>query len=206
MQYFNYGEKEITYLKKKDKRLGEAIDRIGKLEREVIPDLFAALVNAIVGQQISMKAQAAIWQRLLDMAGEITPESILGVPKEALQSCGLSLRKVSYIQDTAQKIQNGELDLEKLREMEDAEVCKVLSGLKGVGVWTAEMLMLFSMQRPDVFSYGDLAVRRGLCMLHHHKEMPPERFERYRRRYSPYGSTACLYLWAIAGGALDRAQ
>lgn len=203
MQYFNYGEKEITYLKKKDKRLGEAIDRIGKLEREVIPDLFAALVNAIVGQQISMKAQATIWQRLLDITGEITPESILGVSEEDLQSCGLSRRKVSYIRDTAQKIQNGELELEKLREMNDTEVCKVLSGLKGVGVWTAEMLMLFSMQRPDVFSYGDLAVRRGLCMLHHHKEMPPERFERYRRRYSPYGSTACLYLWAVAGGALD---
>lgn len=203
MAYFVYGEKEINWLKQKDRKLGEAIDKIGRIERETIPDLFAALVNAIVGQQISMKAQAAIWQRLLDKAGEVTPGRMLEMSCEELRSCGISQRKISYIQDAAEKMVKGELKLEELAQKEDEEVCKILCGLKGVGVWTAEMLMLFSMQRLDVFSYGDLAVRRGLCILHHHKEMPRERFERYRRRYSPYGSIACLYLWEIASGALS---
>lgn len=203
MAYFVYGEKEINWLKQKDRKLGEAIDKIGRIERETIPDLFAALVNAIVGQQISMKAQATIWQRLLDKAGEVTPGRMLEMSCEELRSCGISQRKISYIQDAAEKIVKGELKLEELVEKEDEEVCKILCGLKGVGVWTAEMLMLFSMQRLDVFSYGDLAVRRGLCILHHHKEMSRERFERYRKRYSPYGSIACLYLWEIASGALS---
>ena len=197
MPYFEYGKKEIEYLKKKDKRLAVAIERIGKVEREVMPDL----VNAIVGQQVSMKAQATIWQRMKEGIGEITPETILGIEPEELKAYGISMRKVSYIRDAAENIVSGRLDLEKLENMGDEEVCKILSGLRGVGVWTAEMLMLFSMQRPDVFSYGDLAIRRGLCMLHHHKEMPKERFERYRKRYSPYGSTVSLYLWAIAGGS-----
>lgn len=201
MPYFEYGKKEIEYLKKKDKRLAVAIERIGKVEREVMPDLFEALVNAIVGQQVSMKAQATIWQRMKEGIGEITPETILGIEPEELKAYGISMRKVSYIRDAAENIVSGRLDLEKLENMGDEEVCKILSGLRGVGVWTAEMLMLFSMQRPDVFSYGDLAIRRGLCMLHHHKEMPKERFERYRKRYSPYGSTVSLYLWAIAGGS-----
>lgn len=201
MPYFEYGKKEIEYLKKKDKRLAVAIERIGKVEREVMPDLFEALVNAIVGQQVSMKAQATIWQRMKEGIGEITPGTILGIEPEELKAYGISMRKVSYIRDAAENIVSGRLDLAKLENMEDEEVCKILSGLRGVGVWTAEMLMLFSMQRPDVFSYGDLAIRRGLCMLHHHKEMPKERFERYRKRYSPYGSTVSLYLWAIAGGS-----
>ena len=88
--------------------------------------------------------------------------------------------------------------------LEDAEVCRRLSALRGIGVWTAEMLLLFSLQRPDILSYDDLAIRRGLRMLYRHKEMPRERFERYRRRFSPYGSLASLYLWAIAGGALPQ--
>ena len=86
--------------------------------------------------------------------------------------------------------------------MNDAEVCKCLSELKGIGVWSAEMLMLFSMQRPDILSYGDLAIQRGLRMIYHHRIIDRKLFEKYRRRYSPYGSVASLYIWAVAGGAV----
>ena len=97
---------------------------------------------------------------------------------------------------------SGELNLEELTNLPDEEVCRRLSALPGIGVWTAEMLMTFSMQRPDIMSFGDLAILRGLRMLHHHRRITPQLFAKYKRRYSPYGSLASLYLWAIAGGAV----
>ena len=90
--------------------------------------------------------------------------------------------------------------------MNDEDAIRALSSLKGIGVWTAEMILLFCLQRPDIFSYDDLAIRRGLRMVYHHREIDRERFERYRRRFSPYGSVASLYLWAVAGGAIPEMQ
>ncbi|MGI6153920.1 MAG: DNA-3-methyladenine glycosylase family protein [Christensenellaceae bacterium] len=200
MQSFTYGEKELEYLKSKDKRLKKEIERIGKIEREVTGDLFAALVSSIVGQQISMKAADTVWRRLNELAGEMTPERVAAMPKERLQSAGMSMRKTEYIQGIARAVVNGEIDLDALWGMTDEQVVGALVKLRGVGVWTAEMLMIFSMQRKDIFSWDDLAIRRGLMMLHRHKELPRERFERYRRRYSPYCSIASLYLWEISLG------
>lgn len=203
MPFFQYGTDETEYLKKRDPVLGRAIDRIGPVYREVIPDLFEALVNAVVGQQVSTRAQATIWARMKEAYPFFTPELICGMPDEALRRFGISLRKVSYIKGAAEKILSGELDLAVLEQKTDLEVCRELSSLNGIGVWTAEMLLLFSMQRPDVLSYRDLAIRRGLRMLYRHREITPKLFEKYRKRYSPYGSVASLYLWAVAGGALE---
>ena len=86
--------------------------------------------------------------------------------------------------------------------MSDADAIKALSTLKGIGVWTAEMILLFCLQRPDIFSYDDLAIQRGLRMVYHHRAIARRSFEKYRRRFSPYGSVASLYLWAVAGGAI----
>ena len=201
-QYFIYGQKEIDFLSRKDKRLAAAMERIGPIQREVRPDLFDALMHSIVGQQIATKAQQTVWARLVLALGEVTPETIDGAETATLQGVGLSFRKVGYMKAAARKVLLGELDVEALRLMDDASLCATLCALDGVGVWTAEMLMLFSLQRPDVLSFGDLAILRGLRMLHRHREVSRARFEIYRRRYSPYGSVASLYLWAIAGGAL----
>ena len=197
---FIYGEAEIAHLQKRDKTLGAAIDRIGLIRREVNPDLFSALINSIVGQQISSKAHATVWERMKSGFGDITPNSILACSVEEIQKFGISFRKASYIHGAAQRVADGTLDIEALRSMSDAEVCNELVKLDGIGKWTAEMLMLFSMQRPDVLSYGDLAILRGMRMLYRRKEITCELFEKYRRRYSPFGSVASLYLWAIAGG------
>lgn len=86
--------------------------------------------------------------------------------------------------------------------MSDEEAIRELSGLKGIGIWTAEMILLFCLQRPNIFSYDDLAIRRGLRMVYHHRSLDRQRFERYRRRFSPYCSVASLYLWAVAGSAI----
>lgn len=203
MEVFRYSDEAMEYLKKKDKRLGEAIEKIGRIERTVEPDLFASLMNSIVGQQISTSAFHTVWGRVTNLLGEVTPERVADCSREELQELGLSFRKVDYMQDAARKVLSGEMDLERLNELPDDEVCKELCTLRGVGRWTAEMLMLFSMQRQDVLSFQDVGICRGMRMLYHHKEITKERFERYRRRYSPYGSVASLYLWAIAGGAID---
>ena len=98
---------------------------------------------------------------------------------------------------------DGTFDIQALYTMSDDEVCARLSELDGIDVWSAEMLMLFSMQRPDILSFGDLAIQRGLRMVYHHRKITRELFEKYRHRFSPYNSVASLYLWAVAGGAIE---
>lgn len=204
--YFAYGERELSYLRQKDKRLGAVMDRIGHIDRAVDPDLFSSVVHHIIGQQISTKAQATIWQRIHDTLGSINAETILKAGVPALQALGMTFRKAEYITDFAEKVHTGAFDLNAVERMNDEDAIRALSSLKGIGVWTAEMILLFCMQRPDIFSYDDLAIRRGLRMVYHHREIDRERFERYRRRFSPYGSVASLYLWAVAGGAIPEMQ
>ena len=163
--FFQYGETEIAYLKQADKRLAEVIDRIGKVERRVIPDLFAALVHSIVGQQISTKAHETIWRRIENALGKVTPEAIDRLPMEELQGFGITFKKAAYIRNATRKVMDGTFDIQALYTMSDDEVCARLSELDGIGVWSAEMLMLFSMQRPDILSFGDLAIQRGLRMV-----------------------------------------
>ena len=201
--YFQYGEKEITHLKKADKRLAAVIEQVGKIERAVNPDLFSALVNSIVGQQISTKAHQTIWERMQKELGEISPAVIDSLPLETLQRFGITFKKAAYIKSAAQKILTNEFDINTLHSMSDKEVCAKLSELDGVGVWTAEMLMIFSMQRPNVLSYGDLAILRGLRMVYRHRKIDKAKFNTYWKRYTPYASVASLYLWAVAGGAID---
>ena len=202
--YFAYGTKETDYLSRKDKRLAAAIAQIGPIEREVDTDLFAAVVHHIIGQQISMKAQATIWQRMRDALGTVDAEHLLAAGVPQLQQLGMTFRKAEYITDFAQKVQNGAFDLAHIGQKPDDEVIQELRQLKGIGVWTAEMILLFCLQRPNVFSFDDLAIQRGLRMLYHHRRIDRKLFEKYRRRFSPCCSVASLYLWAIAGGALPE--
>lgn len=200
--HFEYGEKEISYLKSKDAKLAEVIDTLGFVEREIDTDLFSAVVHHIIGQQISTKAQATIWQRMQDALGQINAETILSAGVSNLQALGISFRKAEYITDFARKVHTGEFDIEAVSQMSDTDAISALSSLKGIGVWTAEMILLFCMQRPDIFSYDDLAIQRGLRMVYHHRRIDRKLFEKYRRRFSPYCSVASLYLWAVSGGAI----
>lgn len=202
--FFVYGEKEISYLKAKDKRLGNTIDQIGLIDRAVDTDLFSSVVHHIIGQQISTTAQATLWKRLNERLGSITADTILALGREELQAVGMTFKKADYILDFAEKVQGRTFDIEGHDRLTDTEVIKELSALKGIGVWTAEMIMTFCMQRPDVVSFGDLAIHRGMRMLYRHRKIDRAKFERYRKRYSPYGTVASLYLWAIAGGAIPE--
>ena len=202
--YFQYGEAETAYLSARDERMAAVIAQAGHIEREVDTDLFSAVVHHIVGQQISTKAQATIWQRMQDALVKVNAETILaaGIPK--LQALGMTFRKAEYITDFAEKVHTGAFDLAAVERMSDEDAIEALRALKGIGVWTAEMILLFCMQRPDIFSYDDLAIQRGLRMVYHHREIDRALFEKYRRRFSPYCSVASLYLWAVSGGAIPE--
>ena len=202
--YFQYGETELSYLRQKDKRFCEVIDQIGPINRVVDTDLFSSVVHHIIGQQISTKAQAAIWQRMQETLGEVNAETILQAGIAKLQSLGMTFRKAEYMTDFSEKVHAGSFDLKAIEQMSDADAIRRLSSLKGIGVWTAEMILLFCLQRPDIFSYDDLAIQRGLRMVYHHRAIDRKLFEKYRRRFSPYCSVASLYLWAVAGGAIPE--
>jgi len=197
MKVFDYGEKEITYLGKKDKQLLKIISAIGKIERQVTPNLFEALVESIIGQQISSKAAATVNQRLKDrFNGEISPEKVAATNHFHIQECGTTLKKAGYIKIAADAILHGKIKLDNFSTMTDEEIIVQLTQLPGVGVWTAEMLMIFSLQRPNIISYDDLIIRRSIMKLYKLEELTKEQFGIYKNQYHPYASIASLYLWA----------
>ena len=196
--YFCYTDKETEYLKSKDEKLAALIDAAGHIYREVNPDLYHALTDSIIGQQISTAAHNTIRNRIADRFGPLTKDKVAFLTDEELKSLGLSWRKVSYIRDITDKIISGEVDIDALASMDDEQVIKELIKLKGVGRWTAEMVLTFSMQRPDVLSYGDLAIRRGIMRLYGLEELSEEQFHILTDKLSPYRTTAALYFWYYA--------
>ncbi len=200
VSYFEYDEKHLNHLKKKDKKLGRLIEQVGFIKREINSDLFDSLINSIVGQQISRKAHLTIYNRLKTKLGVINPINILNINDDELQSCGLTFKKVEYMKNAADKINSGEFDILSLHELNDDEICKKLSELKGIGKWTAQMLMIFSMQRLNVIAYDDLIIIRGMQILYGHKKITKQLFEKYEKRYAPYASVASLYLWRLGNG------
>ena len=196
--FFSYGKAETDYLAARDPVLGAAIDRIGHIDREVFPDLFEALINSIAGQQISGKALQTVWKRLCDAVGAVTPENLLAAGEERLRACGFSGRKANYMLSAARAVEDGTLDIHSLVEKPDEEVIHALTALPGVGRWTAEMLLTFSLQRPDVFAYDDFGIRKGMCRLYGLDILSKAQFAEYRARYAPHATVAALYLWHIA--------
>ena len=210
MVYFAYGDKELNYLKKKDKRLAAVIEKAGYIRRELFPDIFVSLVNSIAGQQISRKAKASVWQRFVTLlGGQVTPQAIDAVTEDELRACGLSGRKAVYIKRLAAKVLAGKLDFASFAQMSDEEVCAELTKLDGIGEltkldgigkWTAEMQLIFSLGRANILSGGDVAIQNGLKLLYRHKKITPALVAKYHKRYSPYASVASFYLWALANG------
>lgn len=201
---FNITREDLDYLKKRDKRLGAVIDKIGVIEREVDGALFSSVIHQIIGQQISMKAYATVRARLYGYLGEVTPETVAAADTDALQKLGMSRRKAEYIRDFAVKVKSGEFDLTAVADMSDEDAICALSSLKGIGVWTAEMLLLFCLQRRDILSFSDAGIQRGMRMVYRHRQITREQFEKYRKRLSPCGSVASLYFWAVSGGAIPE--
>lgn len=196
--FFQYGNAELAYLKTRDKILGAAIDEIGLIQRPIIPDPFVALISSIVSQQISKKAARTVWDRFVHLVGSVQPEAIAQTDLAAIQACGMSTKKAGYILGAAHASLTGEVNFASFPTLPDDKIISCLSALPGVGIWTAEMLLIFSLNRPDVLSYQDLAIRRGMMNLYGYLELPRKIFEQYRTLYSPYCSVASLYLWELS--------
>lgn len=203
-RYVEYGDDAVAYLSERDLRMADAIARIGHVWRVRDDDLFQAVVHSIIGQQISTRAQATVWARMRDGLGTVDAAHVAAASVEELQAFGMTYGKAGYIRDFALRVQDGSFDITAVERMDDDEAIEALAALRGVGRWTAEMILTFCLNRPDVFAYDDLAIQRGLRMLYHHRKITRKLFERYRRRFSPYCSVASLYLWEVAGGALPE--
>lgn len=197
--YFICLPEELTHLSEKDPSLGEFIKKAGCLKRKKISDPFTGLVNIIIGQQISNSAKAAIWNRLRECSMEITPASMLKFAPEELRGLGISRKKAAYIQAAAQAFAIGDFT-EKIFSLPDEQLINKLTKLPGIGEWSAEMLLIFTLGRRDILSMKDLAIRRGLRMLHSLDKITSENFTLFKKLYSPYCSAASLYLWELASG------
>jgi DNA-3-methyladenine glycosylase II len=190
-------------LAKADPKIGRLIEAGGPIDpkedrRASRPDPYEALARAIVGQQLSTKAAASIWEKVTALfKGETpTPQQLLRIDPQKLRDAGLSWSKVSYIRDLAERIRDGELDLERVVQLPDEEVIEELVRIKGIGRWTAEMFLIFHLGRPDVFSPGDLGLRRAIERAHGLKEIPSqEEAAAIAERWSPHRTLASLYLW-----------
>lgn len=197
--FFAYGKKELTYLKKRDKALGKFIAERGFIERTVEPNTFLALIQHIIAQQINGKTAEKIFMRVNGLCNNsLTERAILALERAQLQACGMSGKKAQNIQAAAKFFMERNITSFYLAEKSDEEIIDELTQLSGVGVWTAQMLLLFSLQRKNILSYGDVGIKKGLCLLHGLEKIDKRTFLAFKDQYSPYASVASLYLWEIA--------
>ncbi len=189
--------KAVNHLRKCDPVLAAIIERVGPCRMEFGPPEFHSLAEAIIYQQLNGKAAVTIFKRFTDLAGDpVTPEGILKLTDEQLRSVGLSKQKSAYVKDLATKTRDGLLSFAQLLEMPDAEVIAHLTQVKGVGVWTAQMFLIFTLKRPDVLPTGDYGVQAAIKKAYGKRKMPkPKDMEKIARAWSPYRSVACWYLW-----------
>jgi DNA-3-methyladenine glycosylase II len=189
-----------AHLAAADPVLGRMLDELGPPE-EIAPtgDPYGALVRAIVGQQLSVTAARAIHGRLLERFGgrPPTPREVLDDDRDALRtSVGLSHAKVAYLRSLAEHVLSGELELDRLRELDDEQLVAELTAVKGVGAWTAQMFLLFELGRRDVLAAGDLGIRRAVERAYGLDALPAiAEVERLAEPWRPYRSAACLLLW-----------
>lgn len=201
------GAKARAALAAADPAMAALIERVGEIDLETRlrrrseerpVDAYGALLRAIVGQQLSTKAARTIYGRVRDLFDDTTPspERLLEASVEDLRACGLSGRKVEYIRDLAAHVLSGELELERLGELADEAAIEEIVAVRGLGQWTAEMFLLFHLERPDVLSGGDLGIRKAVQVEYGLEEMPtPLRVLEIGEPWRPHRSLASLYLW-----------
>jgi DNA-3-methyladenine glycosylase II len=205
------GPKSMAALSDADEVMAALIAEHGSLgtwarRRGRPQDAYGALVRAIVGQQLSSKAARTIYERLIEVFGghTPTPKELLAVDPRLIRAAGLSNAKVAYLRDLAEHVEDGELELDRLRELPDDEVSAQLIAIKGLGQWTVDMFLIFHLGRPDVLPVGDLGIRRAVQVHYGLDELPtPVELRSIAEPWRPYRSLACLYLWTSLDGRPD---
>jgi len=190
-------------LMRRDPRLRAVMKRVGRcrLPDGRTRDPFGALVRAILSQQLSGKAADTIHGRVLALAGGaggLTPDRVLALDPDHIRAAGVSRPKIAYLQDLARHVRDGRLDLAALEHLPDEDVIVAITAVKGLGRWSAEMFLMFRLNRPDVFPVGDLGIVKGMQKLHGMKRRPsPRTMTRLAETWRPYRSVAAWYLWRI---------
>ena len=198
----------MAHLRGLDAKWAARIERVGPCRLEAKPDRFATIVRAIVGQQISTKAATAIDRRLRSVAGDPPlPQQLLALDIDTLRAVGLSRTKAQYILNLAGAVHSGEIPIADLHTWDDQKIVQALTSIKGIGPWTAEMFLIFALNRPDVLSAGDLGIRVGLKNHHGLDELPtPKQCRELTEALRPYRSVAMWYLWEDLDGPKDRSD
>ncbi|HEY6370462.1 MAG TPA: DNA-3-methyladenine glycosylase [Candidatus Sulfotelmatobacter sp.] len=189
--------KAVNHLKRSDPVLRAIIERVGPCRMEFGEPEFSSLAEAIVYQQLNGKAAVTIFNRLAALAGDpLTPEGILKLSDEQLRSVGLSKQKSAYLKDLAKKTADGLLNFARLADMTDGEVIEHLTQVKGIGVWTSHMFLMFSLRRPNVLPTGDYGVQVAIKKHYKKRKLPkPKDMEKIAKVWEPYRSIACWYMW-----------
>ncbi len=189
--------KAILHLKKADPVLANIIERVGPYRVDFREATFESLARSIVYQQLSGKAAATIFGRLVHaVGGKVTPANVLKLSPEELRSFGFSKQKASYVMDLAERVHRAEVVFEDLHILPDDEVIATLTQVKGVGVWTVHMFLMFAMQRPNVLPVGDLGIQKAVQKAYKmRKAAKPADVERVASKWHPYCSVAAWYLW-----------
>ena len=196
--------KALAVLREADPVMARLVDELGAvvrrdLKRERPGDAYGTLVRSIVGQQLSTKAAATIYGRVLELfkGHTPTPKQLLKVDPDKLRAAGLSRAKVAYLRDLAQHVEDGSLELELLPDLPDEEVAEQLTAIKGLGQWTADMFLMFHLGRPDILPVGDQGIRRAIQVEYRLRELPDaKRMRKIAKPWQPYRTLACLYLWS----------
>jgi len=194
----------LRHLSHADKRMEKLIDKFGPPNFNLMNNYYESLIRSIVYQQLSGKAASIIYERFLDLfVFDIYPEpkDILAVSIETLRSSGLSYQKVNYIRDLSEKWQEGTMNLTDIDSMTDEEISSELIKVKGIGQWTADMFLMFTLGRPDVFPFGDLGIQKGVMIITNMNRLPTQKeMERKTKKWQPYRTVAAWYLWKLVDG------
>jgi DNA-3-methyladenine glycosylase II len=193
-------KKILDHFKKADPVLYDAYLNLAnqKLMTIHLPtDHFSALCREIIGQQLSSKVARVIFERFKNIfpSKRITPKNILKLENQTLRSTGMSHAKVNSLKDLSQKIENGEIILEEIEQKDNETIISELTRVKGIGPWTAEMFLIFALNREDVFSFGDLGLKNAIKKIYNLQDIPNLEIEKIISKWSPYKSYACRILW-----------
>ena len=192
----DYWEKASAELAKRDRKMAVFVKRYEDVSLVSRGDAFMTLARSIVGQQISVRAAESVWQRLLKSIETVTPERILSCSHEQMRNCGLSARKTEYLADLARHFTDGLIHVQKWSHMKDEEIIAELTAVRGIGIWTAEMFLIFHEMRPDVFPLDDIGLQKAVA-LHYCKNKRPTRqtLSGIGEKWRPWRSVATWYLW-----------
>jgi DNA-3-methyladenine glycosylase II len=192
----DYWDRAKRALARKDPIMGRIMREHPKVFLARRGEPFMTLARAIVGQQISVKAAQSVWDRLAACVGEMTPEGVLSKARPELRACGLSDRKTEYIADLAQHFADGRIHVDRWPEMADEEIIAELVEVRGIGRWTAEMFLIFSLLRPDVYPLDDLGLQKGLRLAYFGgRKVSLKRMQKLGEGWRPWRSVATWYLW-----------